>query len=130
MSFAALGFPRLTPDDAPVITLPYAYPAAFAASMPACFTRSKVSVPASLISFFSVSAASYYSACALIQVFLDIVAVLASPLVLEVQCLECSRNRGPDREANGAEHERLSFKQISERRLRTSDGFLSRKYIV
>ena len=79
-----------------------------AASMPACFTRSKVSVPASLISFFSVSAASRtlcgYSACALIQVFLDTVAVLANPLVLEVGCPECTRNRGPDGKAYGAKH--------------------------
>ena len=26
----------------------------------------------------------------------------------------CSRNRRPDRKANGAEHERLSFKQIKQ----------------
>ena len=53
-----------------------------------------------------------YNAWALIQVFLDAVAVLANPLVLEVGCSECSRNRRPDRKTYGAKHERLSFKQI------------------
>ena len=60
-----------------------------------------------------------YSACALSQVFLDTVAVLANPLVLEVGGSECTGNRGPNGKAYGAKHERLSFKQIRKRRLRT-----------
>jgi len=36
----------------------------------------------------------------------------------------------PDGKANGAKQERLSFKQISKRRLRTCESFFSRKYLV
>src|ERR1700754_4351900 len=45
-----------------------------------------------------------YSACAIIHLSLEAVAVFANPLVLEVGCLERARNRSPDGKAYGAKY--------------------------
>ena len=73
----------------------------------------KASVPASLISLFSVSAASRTlcdtAPARLFKSPLNVIAVLAHPFIFEVGCPECTGNRGSHGKAYGAKHKRLSF---------------------